>query len=179
MKNKLLIIATAVFGFIACEGFGTVEIDAILSKVLNVKVKNESEITAANLKSTAESGYFFYEADTINLADNKDIKEHLDKINELEVYKVTCNLSGLTKGQVINELTIFSTTTGLSLTLYNITEFNIAIEVEASAAELKAISDYLLQYEELVVGVSGYASDAPLDFIVELSYETKAKAGLF
>ena len=177
MKSKLLIIASAVFEFIACDDLGTTKIDTTLSKTLTVNV-SESVQAGANFNSTDDAMYSFYEVDNIDLSENDDLNKYLDNIDEMEVYKVTCKLNGLSAGQVINELTVFSSTIGLSISLFNITEFNNAIELEVSAALLKKIGEHLLQYEELEVGVSGYVTVAPLVFTVELSFETKVKAGI-
>ena len=176
MKSKLLLIAAAVLGLIACEGLTTINIDTVLSKSLSVEVLNNTELIRGDVKSTSELSFPFYETDTINLKENDDLNEYLDKINEMEVYKVTCKISGLTQGQTVQELTVFCPTIGVELPLFDITEFNTEIDLEASGEMLKSVGEYLLQYEELIVGVKGFVSNAPLDFKVELNFETKVKA---
>ena len=179
MKSKLLLIAIPIIGLIACDDLASVKIDTTLTKNMKVDIVGESAMEVVNLKSATETGFPFYEVDTINLAENNDLKKYLDDIDELEVYKVSCKLNGIPEGEAITELTVFSNTAGLSVTITNITENNSSAELEISAAILKALGELLLQYEVLEVGVSGSSTFAPMTLSVELSFETTVKAGLF
>ena len=178
MKSKLFLIAIAVIGLISCEDLTTIDVETTLSKTLTAEIEEEDLTGVLNIKSTKVGGFPFYETDVINLSENEDLKDKLDDINQMDVLGITCKLNGIPEGEAIQELTVFSTTVGLSIILTNLTENNSEIKLDVSVAVLKALGEQLLQYEELEVGISGTSSYAPMTLSVKLNFETKVKANV-
>lgn len=193
MKTKILLITAVVFALSACDNIATIDIDTTLSKNLEAyvddnlalgmlnKVKSRTTVGSLGIdfKSAATEGFNFYETDTIDLSENTDLKDRLEHINEMDIFTVSCKLNGIPEGETITELTVFSYNTGLSVTLNNLTENNSSIELEVSAAILKALGEELLQEKVLEVGITGYSSYAPMTLNVELSFDARVEAKLF
>lgn len=178
MKSKLLLIAIAVIGLTSCEDLTTIDVETTLSKTLTTEVEKEDLTGILSIKATKTDGFPFYETDVINLSENKDLKDKLDDINEMEVYNVRCKLNGIPEGEIIQELTVFSATAGLSVSLTNLTENNSTLELNVSPEVLRALGEKLLQYNEIEVGISGSSSYAPMTLSVELNFDTKANANI-
>jgi hypothetical protein len=172
---QFLSVSFFVFSLVACDEWSTVVVDTTLSKTITTEVENP-ESPSQSLKSTVS--FPFYEEDTINLGDNNDLEEYLDQIKEIDIYSATCSLNGIHDGEVINELTITAIDAGFSVTLTDINKNNNAITLEISGENLKALGDYLLQYETLPINISGTSSFAPMTLSVSLDFETAIKASV-
>lgn len=171
MKIKLVLVAVAILGMIACDDLATVNIDTTVSKDVTVDVE------APSVKNEGLNAYSFYKADTIDISENEDLEEYLDNIKELDIYSATCSLNGIPQGEEISELTISAVDAGLSVTLNNITENNRSINLDVSGSVLKALGEQLLTYEKMLISVSGFSSYAPMTLTVSLDFETTVKAG--
>lgn len=178
MKIKLLVCAVAILGMVACEDLGTVDIDTTFSKTIVADVYEASPTASAFLKSASDSGYSFYESDTIDLTENNDIQEYIENINELDIYQVTCKLNGIPEGDTISYLTIASTNVGFSASLYDLTENDSIYDIAISAGFLKSLGEELLTNEKLEVNISGISTYAPMTLSISLYLKTIVKANV-
>jgi len=95
MKTKLLLGATiALFSLYSCDEIGTVNVETTLQKTITAEVEKPVQGIASGSK-IASANFVFNESDTLNLADNSDLKEYIDNIKEFDIYVVSCKLNGI------------------------------------------------------------------------------------
>ncbi|MBN1119081.1 MAG: hypothetical protein JXA77_17860 [Bacteroidales bacterium] len=176
MKTKVLLLAVFVLALYACDDLGEVSFETTISETMVADIVEPVGVTTNDLKSTLE-GYSYYEVDTIDIAENKDLNKYLKKIKEIKVYDVKCKLNGIPEGETINELTIKAKEANWSYTLNNLTDNNAEISLEnISGDDLLALGNELLNYEKLTVSIEGTSSYAPMTLSVSLDMKAKVKA---
>jgi len=169
MKRRLLLFASALFVFGACEKIATptTNVDANLTQEVNVDSKADGLKTA---------GFVFSVVDTLDFADNQDLEKHLSNIEEMVVNETTLTISGMTEGTSAN-ITISLPQANIVKTYDNIVNGS-EIKLDADlAAKLNSAAPAIVDAKKIFITVSGSTTDATT-FKVLFDFYVTVKAGL-
>ena len=111
MKQTILFFVIAAFAMMSCEDMNTIDIDTNLNKTIVAEITKPAE---GNLLKASNS-YDFSATDTLNLKDNEDLYDYINRINELNVTSANLKLNGIPTGEFINELSIIIAEAGIDI----------------------------------------------------------------
>ncbi|MBN2166471.1 MAG: hypothetical protein JW717_09365 [Marinilabiliaceae bacterium] len=170
--KKLLLIPFAML-MLLCIGCDDLTTNIDTNLVANMSVDIQKPQLA--LKT---AGYYFTVSDTIDLKDNKDLEGYLESIKEVDIKSIKCKLRGIHTGEAISELNIELLETGLSTTLYNISDNDVEQLLNVAQELLKSASDYIMREKRLVIRVSGTSTYAPMTLYITLDHEVVITASV-
>lgn len=104
IRNLLLVAAVAGIAFTSCD------LESLTPDItVDTELDNEMELaptTEKSASSVAEDTYTFKSKGMINLNDNADLKEHIDKLKEIEIKSWDINVEGLPEGKSITKVNL-------------------------------------------------------------------------
>lgn len=134
----------------------------------------EMTIDVEDVKSDT---YLFANTEVLNVEDEEEIEEYLNRIKEIEVTEVECRLRRIPSGAEIKTLNISVEEVGINITLENITE-DYTLILPITPELLDALSQYVYNNMTITVKVSGESSYAPMDFDVNFLFKSKVTASV-
>lgn len=161
-----IVILFITISFTACEEGLDVSLNTTFMKNINIDIQ-ESRKSADNLNV-----FPFYAADSLDITDNSQVQENIDKFKDLEISKITCKLTGIPENESISELSITIPEADLSISLTNLSENNNTIDLEITTELLDALANFLYANHQATIQISGVSSYAPMQLGVELSFES-------
>lgn len=178
MKAKIVFIVLIATFLVSCDAikdlFST-DIETTLE--MSVPVSVTANPIALKSADGILTSYPFSKTGTLALDENDDAAEYIDRIKEVNINSIDAAVLGLTSGQVIETLTLSVTGIGTILTLSNITSTSV-ITPNVSQAILDQIGAKLKSDLAITATVAGTSNYAPMNFSLNLEFDTVIKAGL-
>ncbi|MDX9771227.1 MAG: hypothetical protein RBT19_12755 [Tenuifilaceae bacterium] len=163
----LFTIAGMLLMLSSCEDGLTLRFDANFKVNMNIDVED-----------TGKGDTFpFSETQTLNIEDDKEVAKQIEKIKELDITEIECEVTGIPSGQSIPLLKMYVEEIDLTVTLEDITENHI-ITLPISEDLLNALSNYLFENHQATVTVSGESTYAPMVLGVNLTFKSKVAASI-
>lgn len=153
----------------ACEDSLTIGIDTNFKMNMNIDVTDGAKAKA--------NTFPFSETQTLNIEDDKEVAKQIEKIKELDITEIECEVTGIPSGQSIPLLKMYVEEIDLTVTLEDITENHI-ITLPISEDLLNALSNYLFENHQATVTVSGESTYAPMVLGVNLTFKSKVAASI-
>ncbi|WP_372752630.1 hypothetical protein [Labilibaculum sp.] len=164
MKKTLLILFAIVTGFTSCDKVN----DLKTKEFYDIELSKETVITVNTAEAVsikADEAYAFSETINLNLSDIDDIKDYLNKLEDVDVTSVNCEITGLSGGE-IQTLIISVPDLNFEFEFTEVSE-NQSLFVNFTAVQLDAIADALLKNKTLKITISGTVSEQPSSFTIE------------
>lgn len=173
MKKNLALFFTMAILLTGCDWIG-----GLFTRDISTDLEVDIPVNVVASKSTSEIAAVPYEStETLSLADNDDLAEHLENIKEINLNDVRVSVGGLTSGQVVTTLSVLDGTNVIA-THSNITpETGLFSPDFVNQDNLYKAADKLLEVGEIELTVSGNV-DGPMAFLVHLTFDATIKAGL-
>lgn len=170
-KNLALFLAMALL-LSGCSWIG-----GLFTKDINTDLEVDIPVNVTVAKSTSNIAATYTSNETLSLKDNKDLKDHLENIKEIDLNSVKVSVGGLTSGQVVTTLSLLNGTSVIA-THSNITpETGLFTPKSVNQSNLYAAADELLEVGEIELTVSGNV-EGPMAFLVHLTFDATIKVGL-
>lgn len=164
MKNTLFILLVMFIGFTSCDKVDDLKTkdfyDIELSKETTINVNTDK---AGRIKM-AET-YPFSETIDLDFADIKEIKDYLNKLEEVDVTSVNCKITNLTGGEVKSlKLSLPDLNFDYDIPTVSV---NQPLFVNFTTEQLDVIANTLLQNKKLKMTITGTVSEQPVSFNIE------------
>lgn len=168
-KNLALFFALAIL-LTGCGWIGglltkDVDTNLIIDIPVNIVSGKSASSTAAVMTGYNESKMYY-------LDDNKDIADHLSKIDEIDLKSLKVTVTGLSGDQVVNTISVSVFGIGELASYSNITPGTGAFTPQVNKTNLETAAKQLLEDQKMEFVVSGDASGEPMTFSVELNFTT-------
>ena len=174
MKIKVALLFFAlIISTTSCEDLLTVTLDAEFDSGINAESTGQ-QLEALALKS-ASSDYTFSGDDVVNLADDEDIVEYIEKIKSISITAIECEIFGIPEGEKIENLKIMIDGTSFMPEYSDITSENNVITILVESSVLDEVETYFEENHMLKTMISG-STTAPMSLTVNIKYVTKIKA---
>jgi len=124
----------------------------------------------------AEAVYSFDSSQDLNLADNNDVKDYLNKIKSIQLNSTSVSLSGIQPNESILTLSVKIDGTEV----YSKTDINQdgTITPDISAQKLDFIAKQLEKNKRMTLNVSGTTNTPVMSFIIDHKFMATIKAKL-
>lgn len=174
--KKLNVLTLTLFlismAFVSCEEGLNVNIDATFQKKITANIVDSKKSEQATPLVP------FFVMDSLDISEEPDVQDNIERLKDLEVKKVTCTLTGIPENQSISELNITIPETGLAVTLNSINENNNTVTLDITPELLNALAQFLYSNYQITIIVSGFSTYAPMQLGVELSFDSTLVTGL-
>lgn len=175
MKTKTiftLLILMFLFGCDKIEESTQFETSLSVSQIINI------DGNAANIKSKDlnDAVYSFSSSKELNLADNPDVGEFVEKVKWISVNSAKVNITGILSGQTIQTISVKIDGNEI-YTASNIDTSGSLIS-DISSEELNVLASILAEKKKATISVSGTTDNADLSFTIEHVFETTIQAKL-
>jgi hypothetical protein len=150
-----------------CEEMLTLTFDANFPVDLNINITD----------TKAKGDYPFTDSGSLNIEDDEEVLEYIEKIKELEITAIECTLTGIQAWESIKSLTFTVVEAGFTSTLLNLTE-NTTITLPVNSETLNALSTFLFNNHQITINVNGVSSYAPMVLGVKLNFISKVTAAV-
>jgi len=164
MKKTLFALTAILIGFTSCDS-----VDDLKTKDFNdIELSSQTLITVTepeNQSVKMDEDYSFTKEVNLDFNDISELKDYLNKLEDVDVNSVTCKLTNVTGGEVIS-LQISVPDLNYEVEIPSVVP-NQDLSVNFTTEQLNTISNELLQYKKLKVIISGTVSDRPLSFTIE------------
>lgn len=175
MKTKTiftLLILMFLFGCDKIEESTQFETSLRVSQIINV------DGNAAKIKSKDLNGalYSFSSSKELDLADNPDVGEFVEKVKWISVNSAKVNITGILSGQTIQTISV--KIDGIEIYAATDIETSGSLIPDISNEELNVLASILAEKKKATVSVSGTTDNADLSFTIEHVFETTIQAKL-
>lgn len=167
MKTKLLLFASVLFLFVSCEESLTVDVNTNLTQDVDV------DAVETTRKS---SGINFDNEVDLNFEDNKELKENLDKLKEIDFQEASFTIADLPEDVVV-DLTVSLPKYGISQTFTDVKNGSVVKLNADNAALLNSKADDIINDKKIKVKVNGTATVAGT-FKIKINFAVKLKVGV-
>jgi len=175
--KKLFFLVALSAAFVSCNLLEVPVNDVEIQSDLNLSVQNNSS-GSSMLKIVAMSKTF-NKAGEVNLAENADINDKLDKIKSMEITKVTLSALNFSPSETtLTGLTLSFPDLNISKTITSETAIT-DLKVDFTPEELNKIQTKVLGDKIIKFAVSGTVSNYPVTFTVSTKYTANFKIKLF
>ena len=175
MKQKLFLLSLLLLTLFACDETMTVNFDADFVADMDVESQEQEFVGLATKSRTMNC---FEGAVEINLDDEDELKDYLDRIREVNVNKVRCEVIGLSGGKKVEKLNIEVDSTSFMKTITDISELSNEFDIDVTDEVLNELGTEFFTSKKLKVKVSGVTSHAPMNFKIKVRFVTKVKASV-
>jgi len=133
-------------------------------------------VDTTTLEKSLKAGYSFSVSQTKSLEDNEKIQDYLDLLKLIEVTDVDIDFSGLVNEQVIENVELSIENVGTIATIENVSASNLTHHPEINSSVLINIANILYHEKQLTMTVSGTTNAAPMNFLVDTSFDLHIEA---
>ncbi len=154
IKNLFVVAIAAFAGLVSCD-LGSLNLTTNLKTNLNTDIPLEASSTkSVTLNSDL---YFFGGTGTIDLKDNSDLKDQLDKLKSMETDSASFEVNGLPDGKGLYSITFIATVVlgdqNFEFSFYDFNTTDAPITngsvVKLSAEQVNALNSAFTKWEEL------------------------------
>lgn len=173
MKQKIILLSFLVLVLFSCDESVTIGFDADFVADIDVE-STEQTVSGVASKSTKMNG--FNGSVVLRLEDEEAIADYLERIKEVNIQKVQCEIIGLSEGKKVESLQIQIDSTTFDKTVYDIDELNNIFDIDVSDEVLSEVGTTFFKNKTLKVMVKGITSHAPMRFKVKVRFKSKVRA---
>jgi hypothetical protein len=174
MKKLIILFILTPFFFASCDKIKDATTEDFYT-TLRMEIPVEVVDTTTTEKSTNAS-YSFSVSQTESLESNEKIQDYLDLLKLIEVTDVDIDFSGLVNEQVIETIELSIENVGTIATIENVSASNPTHHPEINSSVLINIANLLYHEKKLKMTVSGTTNAAPMNFVVDTSFDLHIEA---
>lgn len=175
MKTKTiftLLISMFLFGCDKIEESTQFETSLSVSHIINVD-GNAAKIKSKDLNDAV---YSFSSSKELDLADNPDVGEFVEKVKWISVNSSKVNITGILSGQTIQTISV--KIDGIEIYTASDIDNSGPLTPDISNEELNVLASILAEKKKATISVSGTTDNADLSFTIEHVFETTIQAKL-
>lgn len=175
MKTKTiftLLISMFLFGCDKIEESRQFETSLSVSQIINVD-GNAAKIKSKDLNDAV---YSFSSSKELNLADNPDVGEFVEKVKWISVNSAKVNITGILSGQTIQTISV--KIDGNEIYTASDIDTSGSLVPDISSEELNVLASILAEKKKATISVSGTTDNADLSFTIEHVFEITIQAKL-
>lgn len=174
--TTLSLLLVFFFFLLSCEKVKeatTIDFETTMSVEIPVEVVDPG--ISAIVKS-AQVSYSFSQSLTESLEDNDNINNYLDHLKSIAINDVDIAFSGLQADQIIENIDISVEGVGVIASIENVSPTNLLHQPEINSSVLIQIANILNNEKEITIVVSGTTNEAPMNFLVDTSFDLHIEA---
>jgi hypothetical protein len=167
----IAVVLTGFFLLTSCDE--TIEFDTNLETTILADVDDNTSGTKSSLKESVS--YPFSAEAELDITDNSEVNDYIDRLNEIKVKSITCTFSGIPEGESIITVTISVEGAGLAITLEDIADGD-SVTLDISPELLNTVSELITDNHEIIISVSGASTYAPMTLSTLVSASASVSA---
>lgn len=130
------------------------------------------------LEKATVTEYSFTTSETTSLDENPQIAQYRSKLKSINIDNLKIDFTHLQAGEEIKTISFSVSSVGVIATLNNITSSNAKHTPSIESAKLKQVADQLNNSKQITITLKGTSNKAPMNFITNMDFDLKIKAGV-